>query len=284
MEFAVELTKDHLERLAKTQPLTGIIELIWNAFDADATDVKVEFGRNELDGIEEIRVVDDGHGMTPAEVERAFGALGGSHQSFTKTSPSGRSFHGRDGQGRYKAAGIGNRIVWATVAASPDDDAKRVMTGAELQFSDLVRVVTTEPIPTDSPPGTRVVIPDLGANPPEGLGGDGPVDRLTATFALQLQNSTLTLPTAALRSTRPRLKPSATTYRWRPSRTMRCSLSSSGSARSSAGFISATRRACRSSSSRRASSARVQLHCVSPMDRLRRRRRSRPDDVEPRRR
>lgn len=76
VEIEVALTKDHLERLAQTQPLTGIIELIWNALDADATEIKVEFGRNELDGIEEIRVIDNGHGMVPDVVERAFGALG----------------------------------------------------------------------------------------------------------------------------------------------------------------------------------------------------------------
>ena len=77
MSFTVELTPDHLERLARTQPLTGVIELIWNALDADANAVRVEFGRNELDGIGKIRVIDDGHGILPTDAERYFGALGG---------------------------------------------------------------------------------------------------------------------------------------------------------------------------------------------------------------
>jgi hypothetical protein len=188
VEIEVALTKDHLERLAQTQPLTGIIELIWNALDADATEITVAFGRNELDGIEEIRVVDNGHGMTPDVVERAFGALGGSEKDKSRGSPSGRAFHGRNGQGRYKAAGIGNRIVWDTVGEDPSVPGTHVRTQIELRFSDLVRVTTSEPEPTDAPTGTKVVIPDLGTNPPEGLGGDGPVERLTATFALQLQN------------------------------------------------------------------------------------------------
>lgn len=186
VEIQVELTKDHLERLAKTQPLTGIIELIWNALDADATEIAVEFGRNEIDGIEEIRVVDNGHGMSPSDVEQAFGALGGSWKSSAETSPDGRPLHGRDGQGRYKAAGIGSRIVWTTVGA--DAEGQRWMTRIELEFSDLVKVVTSDPQSTDDPTGTRVAIPDLGMNPPQGLGGDDPVDRLTATFALPLQN------------------------------------------------------------------------------------------------
>lgn len=188
MEIEVALTKDHLERLAQTQPLTGIIELIWNAFDADAAEIRVEFGRNELDGIEEIRIIDDGHGMTPDVVERAFGALGGSDKDESRKSPCGRAHHGRDGQGRYKAAGIGNRIVWTTVAEDPTSAGRRVRTEVELRFSDLVKVTTSEPELTDAPTGTKVVIPDLGTNPPDGLGGEGPVERLTATFALQLQN------------------------------------------------------------------------------------------------
>jgi hypothetical protein len=57
MEFDVALDQHHLEKLGAIAPITGITELIWNAFDADADEVRVEFGRNELDGIEEIRVM-----------------------------------------------------------------------------------------------------------------------------------------------------------------------------------------------------------------------------------
>ena len=42
-----------------------MIELVWNALDADASDVRVSLGENELGGIDEVRVTDDGTGMTP---------------------------------------------------------------------------------------------------------------------------------------------------------------------------------------------------------------------------
>ena len=187
MEFDVALTKQHLERLAQTQPLTGIIELIWNALDADATEVAVEFVRNEMDGLEEIRVRDNGHGMLASAASESFGELGGSWKREARQSPSGRALHGRDGRGRFRAAGIGSRIVWRTVAADEAADGQHMRTSIELQFSNLVHVVVSDPEPTDESTGTTVVIPDLGANPPVGLGGDGPVERLTATFALQLQ-------------------------------------------------------------------------------------------------
>jgi DNA mismatch repair ATPase MutL len=50
--------------------------LIWNSPDADARKVKVSSARNDLDGIDEIRVEDDGHGMTRADAEEAFAASG----------------------------------------------------------------------------------------------------------------------------------------------------------------------------------------------------------------
>ena len=47
-----------------------------HAFDADADEIKIQFGRNELDGIEDIKVIDDGHGMHQDEIQEDFGALG----------------------------------------------------------------------------------------------------------------------------------------------------------------------------------------------------------------
>jgi integrase len=78
VELNVQLDPQHLERLTAATPLTGVMELIWNALDADAEEVEVTLVRNPLDGIEEIRVKDDGHGMTFEEASATFGKLGGS--------------------------------------------------------------------------------------------------------------------------------------------------------------------------------------------------------------
>ncbi|UUY01728.1 ATP-binding protein [Svornostia abyssi] len=188
MEFDVKLTAEHLERIGSTQPLTGLIELIWNALDADATEIEVKFGRNELDGIEDIRVTDNGHGMLASEIQEGFGAIGASRKQAQRTSPGGRAMHGREGRGRYRAAGIGNRILWRTIAADPTQDGQHFRTTVELQVSNLVHVTVSEPEPTSEATGTTVVIPDLGGSAPRGLSGSTPVDRLTATFGLQLQN------------------------------------------------------------------------------------------------
>src|SRR5262245_48859438 len=104
--YHVELDPQHLQRLGSTTPLTGVTELVWNALDADADRVKVEFGRNALEGVEEIRVVDDGHGMTRNHAVEVFTKLGGSWKREAAGSQGeNRALHGRDGRGRFKAAG-----------------------------------------------------------------------------------------------------------------------------------------------------------------------------------
>jgi len=188
VEFDVSLDKQHLESLGETAPLTGIIELVWNALDADATEIKVELIRNDLTGIEEIRVVDNGHGIRGDEVEEAFGQLGGSWKKDAKRSRErDRPLHGREGLGRFKSSSIGNRMIWRSVTADANDPHAHRQIEVELNRGNLAHVTVSDPIEVTEPTGTRVIIDGIGDTPP-GLGGHGPLDRLTATFALPLQN------------------------------------------------------------------------------------------------
>ncbi len=172
--------------LGAIPPIPAITELVWNALDADAEEVRVEFARNHLDGIEEIRVFDNGHGMTHDAAVEGFRRLGRSWKQESRTSPGGRALHGRDGRGRFLAAGLGSRIKWQTVAVDPDDPARRLY--IEVKLTDLVHVEVSEPKSTEDPPGTRVVIDGFAKEPP-GLNGDAPLERLTGTFGLFLQTN-----------------------------------------------------------------------------------------------
>lgn len=186
MDFQVELDEQHLERLGATAPITGLIELIWNSFDADAAEVRVELIRNDLDGIEEIRVIDDGHGMTQQEAVDGFGRLGGSWKKEASGSKGGRALHGRDGRGRFSAAGLGGRLRWKSVSQDPDENSRRLETRIELSPGNLSKGEVTDPVETDDPVGTSVVI-DSFTSEPKGLNGDGPIEKLTGTFGLYLQ-------------------------------------------------------------------------------------------------
>ena len=48
----IQVKDDHLETIGRTRPLNAIVELIWNALDAEAQQVNVRFVENELGGLD----------------------------------------------------------------------------------------------------------------------------------------------------------------------------------------------------------------------------------------
>lgn len=111
LELKVE--QDHIESLAKVRnPIIAIEELIWNALDADASEIAVDVGFNSLGGLARIKVRDNGFGIRHDECETAFGRLGGSTKSEMKLTPGGRVPHGKLGKGRLRAFGIGHNVTW----------------------------------------------------------------------------------------------------------------------------------------------------------------------------
>ena len=119
----VEITKEHFERSIKGSPREAIKELIWNACDADAQNIEVCFGYDGLPGAEtvsDIYVKDDGHGIPADCIEENFGKYGLSRKSYSEKSPGGRIYHGKLGQGRYKALAAGNFVDWNSVFKTED--------------------------------------------------------------------------------------------------------------------------------------------------------------------
>jgi len=112
----VHVEPDFIESLAKTKPITAMAELIWNALDADAKNVTVEFEYNSIDGLETIRISDDGFGITLDEAEKGFGSLGGSWKRATNRTKSGRYLHGKEGKGRFRAFALGKKVSWKSVS------------------------------------------------------------------------------------------------------------------------------------------------------------------------
>jgi hypothetical protein len=166
LELELSIDNHHLEALAAS-PRPAILELIFNALDADATRIEVQLARQELEGIVDIRVIDNGHGMTHEEARAAFELLGGSWKQEGATSKGlGRGLHGNSGQGRFRAAGIGQMITWRSVADTSDG---RELTVVEIPADNRRRANVADPVPTDQPIGTQVVISGI-SEPPEGLG------------------------------------------------------------------------------------------------------------------
>ena len=62
-QIYVQAQPDHIESLSKSAPIAAVEELVWNALDADAREVKVDLITNPLGAVEAVRVSDDGTGI-----------------------------------------------------------------------------------------------------------------------------------------------------------------------------------------------------------------------------
>lgn len=106
--------QDHLEKVARTSdPIKAISEFVWNALDADATEVAVTFVRNPLGGMQEIRISDNGTGISRNRGEKDFANLGESwKREKRKTVKLQRALHGKEGRGRLRFYSLSEHAVW----------------------------------------------------------------------------------------------------------------------------------------------------------------------------
>lgn len=114
-DLVLQASDDLIARLAhESDPLKALIELIWNAVDAEAWSVTVTLDvEPELGSVRAIHVEDDGHGISVDEVEVCFGRIGDSWKARTTRSKNDvRGTHGSLGEGRLRAFALGNRVRW----------------------------------------------------------------------------------------------------------------------------------------------------------------------------
>ncbi|NKK87531.1 hypothetical protein GFL80_25545 [Rhizobium leguminosarum bv. viciae] len=108
---------DHLEKVASTRdPVKALAEFVWNALDADATEVSVEFPRNQLGAVEAIVIRDNGVGISKDQADHDFDSLGESWKRQARlTKVHARAIHGKEGQGRLKFHSWAQKALWKTV-------------------------------------------------------------------------------------------------------------------------------------------------------------------------
>jgi hypothetical protein len=175
---------DHLQALGRARdPVSAISELVWNGLDEDATDVRVQLVSNNIDGLEVIRVTDNGNGMPYDEGVRAFGSLGGSSKRQRSRTPGGRLRHGKLGKGRFRAFALGERIEWSS----------RYYAGTELKAFSVTgrrdqpgRFEFTSPEPATGSTGVSVEITNLDHKFTR-LEHQGATEAITKQFALYLR-------------------------------------------------------------------------------------------------
>ncbi len=176
--------RDHLESLATAnRPLDAIAQLVWNGLDALSDRVQVRFEKNDMDGLETIRVRDYGTGIHNEQVEGLFGNLGDSWKK-EKGRLNGRSLHGKNGKGRFKAFGLGSMVEWYTTYRDNGAAYSYKITG---KFEALDSFDSTTPKKADhSSTGTEVVINNLAKNFRSLTEDDAPLE-LAKLFAAYLK-------------------------------------------------------------------------------------------------
>ncbi len=181
----VEVEIDHLERLEQSKPGSALAELIWNALDADATEVNVSFERSgALGHISSIIVSDNGLGIGGegnVRPDDLFRNLGGSWKKTRRQTPSGRAIHGQVGEGRFKAFSLGDVIEWRTKT----NIQGKLVGYAVTRSKGTKRFSITPSRPVEGPTGTVVTITSVRDKPAPDT--DSVRMALTREFALYLQ-------------------------------------------------------------------------------------------------
>lgn len=185
----IDAKDDLVLRLAhRDQPVTGIIELIWNSLDAEAHNVDVVIERNAMDGVERVRIVDDGHGIAPEAVPSAFQHLGGSWKANALVSPNlKRRMNGRNGQGRIRGFALGNSISWTTVARDLSGVLRRTVVSGRASDPTNFDPIETSTVGEEAT-GTAFVAEDP-AKYVNRITAESARPRITATFALFLTSN-----------------------------------------------------------------------------------------------
>ncbi|MET9295135.1 ATP-binding protein [Streptomyces sp. NPDC003077] len=184
VKLPLKVGQEHVAKLARMHdPVGAIEELVWNALDADAERVTVEFETNQLGGIERVVVTDDGTGMAAERCAEHFQPIGTSWKRRAETSPvKKRALHGKNGQGRIRAFALGNEVRWTSVSEGAAG-RQRVVIESDRRAMHEFDVSDAEP--TDAPTGT--VFEALGGAELRKLSERTAVTTLTAALALHLE-------------------------------------------------------------------------------------------------
>ena len=182
----VQAQADHIASLSKAAPVSAIEELVWNALDADAREVRIDALTGPLGAVESVRISDDGSGINILRADSTFGSLGGSWKlSGGGTDSLHRRLHGRHGRGRFKAFALGRSVEWRTTCKAGGQLVSYVIAG---DISNPGVFSIEKASATGPATGTEVFVSNAGANCDSLLDTAETVQALASKFALYLKS------------------------------------------------------------------------------------------------
>lgn len=181
----VEIGADQFAKFSKATPLEAVEELVANAYDADADNIVITVERDDIGGVREVRVADDGMGVAYADHERAFGRIGDSLKANQRTSDKGRVYRGRHGRGRYRAFAIGDTVQWTVRHRHSGIVEEYVVDGSRSRTRPFA--IAKEPeLAVDSKSGVTVVVRHIHKAMPSLLCAEQMAADLSKRLALSL--------------------------------------------------------------------------------------------------
>jgi signal transduction histidine kinase len=137
----------------------AIVELVKNAYDADASAVNIEFKAKSDYSAYSIVITDDGHGMSRDTVIDKWMVPSTPDKLDRRESPAGRTMQGRKGVGRYAASILGTDLLLETVTPEGEKTTLFVEWNAfeAATYLDDVEILI-ETYMVSEPSGTRLIM------------------------------------------------------------------------------------------------------------------------------
>ena len=164
LRFSTEIVKRLGEELNPTLD-KGVLELVKNSYDADATDCHIQLlGTDQPGG--KVIVEDNGHGMTSDEIADGWLVLGRSSKAPTQRTALGRIPAGSKGLGRLAALRMGRTALLSTSSKQDGSSQQKILIDWDefdkaTVVDDFILEIATTPRDRSLPSGTKVVIDHL---------------------------------------------------------------------------------------------------------------------------
>ncbi len=162
------ITKDYKEALC---------EYIWNGFEANATRVELEFVYNELGGVSEVIIRDNGDGIDYKTIEDTFGTFLASQKSDQSLQIKSRV---NKGKGRFSFLSFSSNATWETVFSTKDEN---MIYNISIDSKSKNECDIGDPRPSEKSTGTVVTITGIDNLLNEDVSFEELEDIMLKTFA-----------------------------------------------------------------------------------------------------